>query len=78
MDISKEAIEEFKEIYYREFKERISDEEAREMGENLITLFKVICRPIPEDAKIKCAEQKWCSMSARNQAWSCSLRQDYR
>ena len=48
MRLSKEAIKEFKEIYYKEFGERISDKEAQEMGANLLSLFKIIYRPIPE------------------------------
>lgn len=49
MRLSKEAIKEFKEIYHKEFGEVISDEEAQEMGGGLLSLFKVIYRPIPED-----------------------------
>lgn len=49
MRLSKEAIKEFKDIYYDEFGERISDEDAQEMGESLLSLFKVIYRPIPND-----------------------------
>ena len=48
MRLSKEAIKEFKEIYYKEFGERISDKEAQEMGASLLSLFKIIYRPIPE------------------------------
>lgn len=51
MRLSKEAIEEFKEIYLREFGQKITDEEAQELGLNLISLFKIICRPIPEQTK---------------------------
>lgn len=51
MRLSKQAIKEFKNIYYEEFKERLSDEEAQEMGESLISLFKIICRPIPKEPK---------------------------
>jgi len=47
MALSKEAIEEYKQIYKEKFGEVISDEEAREQGENLIALFRVIYRPIP-------------------------------
>jgi hypothetical protein len=47
MRLSKEAIEEFKEIYEKEFGKSISDEEAQEMGRNLLSLFKIIYRPIP-------------------------------
>jgi len=51
MALSKEAIKEYKRIYKKNFGEDISDEEAREQGENLIALFRVICRPIPEKIK---------------------------
>ena len=51
MALSKEAIEEFKEIYRQEFKKKISDSEAQELGENLISLFKIIYRPIPPKEK---------------------------
>jgi len=47
MALSKEAIEEFKEIYYQEFRKRISDGEAQEMGANLISLFRIIYHPLP-------------------------------
>jgi len=51
MGLSKEAIKEFKDIYRKEFKEDISDGKAQELGQNLISLFKVIYRPIPNDIK---------------------------
>jgi hypothetical protein len=51
MALSKEAIEEFKKIYLEEFKEEISDAKAQELGENLIYLFKIIYRPIPQKEK---------------------------
>ena len=46
MELSKDAIEEFKDIYYQEFGERISDKEVQEMGVNLLSLFEIIYRPI--------------------------------
>jgi len=49
MRLRKQAIKEFKEIYYKEFGERISDEEAKEMGENILSLFKLVYQPIPKD-----------------------------
>jgi hypothetical protein len=51
MGLSKEAIEEFKKIYFEEFKEEISDAKAKELAENLISLFKIIYRPIPKKSK---------------------------
>lgn len=47
MALSEKAIKEFKEIYFKEYNEMLSDEEAQEMGQRLISLFKVIYRPIP-------------------------------
>ncbi len=52
MGLSNEAIEEFKEIYSQEVGEEISNEKARELGENLLSLFKVIYRPISEKQKL--------------------------
>jgi hypothetical protein len=49
MSLSEEAIKEFKEVYFREFGKKISDEEAQEIGQNLLSLFKIIYRTIPED-----------------------------
>lgn len=49
MKLSKEAIEEFKDIYYRKFGEKISDAKARELGESLVLLIKAVYYPDPED-----------------------------
>lgn len=51
MELSKEAIREFKEVWYEEFREKLSDAKARELGENFLLLFKIIYRPIPKDKK---------------------------
>lgn len=42
MQLSKEAIEEFKQIYKEEFGEEISDQETQEQGSRLIALFKTL------------------------------------
>jgi len=47
MSLSDEDIKELKELYVREFGKTISDKEATEMGQRLVSLFKVIYRPIP-------------------------------
>jgi len=47
MRLSEKAIKEFKEIYFREYGKSISDDEAQEMGQRLISLFRIIYRPIP-------------------------------
>lgn len=49
MRLSKKAIKEFKEIYYKEFGRTISDEEVQEKGQSLLSLFRIIYRPIPTD-----------------------------
>ena len=51
MRLSKNAIKEFKKIYLKEFGQTLSDEEAQEKGLNLLSLFKIIYRAIPEDKK---------------------------
>jgi len=53
MALSKEAIKEFKQAYLDEFNKEISDAEAKEMGENLIALFRIIYRPLPEEYRRK-------------------------
>lgn len=45
--LSEEAIKDLKEVYLKEYGKYISDEEAQEIGERLISLFKIIYRPIP-------------------------------
>lgn len=42
MHLTQEAIDEFKAIYKSEFKEDISDDEAREMGTRLLRVFRVL------------------------------------
>jgi len=46
MGLSEEGIKEFKQAYLEEYNEEISDAQAKELGENLIALFKIICRPM--------------------------------
>lgn len=47
--ISEIATKEFKELYLAEFGEEISDEQAVELGTNLLTLFNKIYRPVKKD-----------------------------
>jgi hypothetical protein len=49
MSLSRQAIEEFKKIYYQEFGERISEQEAQEMEEGLLFLFELFLKPQPAD-----------------------------
>jgi hypothetical protein len=47
--ISKEALEEFKQIWREEKGEEISDEFAMEEATNLLTLYNAIYRPIKKE-----------------------------
>ena len=49
MSLSKQAIKEFRDIYRQEFKEEISDAKAQELGESLLSLFRIIYQPIPNE-----------------------------
>lgn len=53
MQLSKAAIEEFKRIYKEEFGEELSDQEATEKAQRLISFFKIIYRRIPDDEEKK-------------------------
>jgi len=53
MSLSQKAIKEFKQAYLEEFNKEISDAQAKEIGENLVALFRIICRPIPEEFRRK-------------------------
>ena len=44
--ISKEALEEFKTIWKKEFGEEISDEKALDKATRLLNLFKAVYKPI--------------------------------
>jgi len=48
MEISKEALEDFKRIYEKEFKETITDAEALDRAQRVLTLFSIIIKPLPE------------------------------
>lgn len=45
MILSKEAVEEFKELYKKRFKEELTDEEAFERATKLVNLFEVVYGP---------------------------------
>lgn len=47
--LSKEALEEFKAIWRKQFGEDISDEKATEEGINLLTMMNVVYRPIKKE-----------------------------
>lgn len=46
--LSKEAIEEYREIYKKVYGEDISYAEAEEQGNRFLNFFKIICKPIPK------------------------------
>jgi len=46
MKLSAKAIQEFKEIYFKEYHKQLSDSEANEKGLSLLNFFKLIYRPI--------------------------------
>lgn len=63
MQLSQEAIEEFKAIYKREYGREISDAEAREKGARLLRVFMILLEPegnaeIPEDTQTP-SEDSW-------------------
>ena len=51
MRLSDKAIEEFREIYKKQFKEELSVEEANEKGLELLKFMKAIYKPIPRKMK---------------------------
>jgi len=55
MELSKQAIQEFREIYKDEFDQIISTTEAKKLGINLLNLMNVVYRsaPVVQDGKIK-------------------------
>ena len=46
MKISKQAVEEFQQIYEKEIQQKITYEQAERMAMNLLRIFSVIYRPI--------------------------------
>lgn len=48
MEVTPQALEEFKKIYKEKFKEEISDDEALEMAQRVLTFFSLIYRPLPD------------------------------
>jgi len=55
---SKEAIEEFKKIYKKEFGEELSDQDATERATKLLNLMEVIYKPIPQKEHEKTPKAK--------------------
>jgi plasmid stabilization system protein ParE len=42
MNLSRQALEDFRQIYTHEFGERLSESQAQEMAENLLALFELL------------------------------------
>jgi len=49
MALSEKAIKEFKEIYFKEYNVMLSDVEAQDKAQRVLTFFKIVYRPIPDD-----------------------------
>lgn len=49
MNISNNSIKEFQQLYKKHFGEEISQSKARELGENLVQLFDVLCSKDDEE-----------------------------
>lgn len=50
MQLSNEAISDFKRIYLKKFGVSLTDIEANEKGVDLLNLFRLLYRPIPKKA----------------------------
>lgn len=49
MRLSKQAIDEFKTIYLKKYGVQLTDEQANELGVELLEFFKLIYKPIPKN-----------------------------
>ncbi len=49
MRLSKKAIEEFKAIYLEKYGVQLNDEQANELGVELLEFFKLIYKPFPKN-----------------------------
>jgi hypothetical protein len=43
-----EELQEFKQLYFRHYHARLSDQMSTELGTRLVTLFEVVAKPIPK------------------------------
>ena len=46
MELNKKAVEEFKELYRKEFKEEIDNTKARELAIRVLNLFRAVYGPL--------------------------------
>jgi hypothetical protein len=51
MKLSKQAIDEFKKIYFKQFKIQLTDEDANEKAVELLEFFRLIYKPVPKGYK---------------------------
>lgn len=51
MRLSKKIVEEFKDIYYKKFGEKLSDEKAKKLAKRLVLLYKAVYCPLPDGDK---------------------------
>lgn len=56
--LSDEAIKEFMNLYKKEYREELTKEKARDMGERLIWLVKAVYKPIPKEYLEKIQEKR--------------------
>ncbi len=54
MHLSREAINDFKAIYRKEFGVELSDAEAEKMARNLLSLFQALARALPSEHAHTC------------------------
>lgn len=53
MHLSQKAIDDFKKIYFEEFKVELPDEEANVKGLELLNFIKLIYKPIPISTEVR-------------------------
>ena len=57
MEISKEQIEEYKQLYKEDFEEELTDSEAIEIIYGLVALYEVLTKPLPEEVDLRKASR---------------------
>ncbi len=53
MQLSRKAIDDFKKIYFEDFKVEIADEDANVKGLELLNFIKLIYKPIPINTEVQ-------------------------
>ena len=53
MQLSNKAIDDFKKIYFEEFRDELTDEEANKKGVELLEFIKLIYKPIPINTEVQ-------------------------